>query len=476
MKVAAYVRVSSLEQFEHGFSIRAQEDKLLPFAESQDWEVVKVYREEGKSAKDMERPALQQMLADMKNSTFDVVLVHKLDRLTRSVLDANKILQELEQYSVSFKSATEPYDTTTAQGKMFLNIMASLAQFEREQLAERVRFGMTQSAKEGKWSGGIIPLGYDYKDGVFQINEEEAKLVKKIFDLTKSTGFHNVAKELNAQGYKTKSGTKFSHTSIKYIVRNPFYIGKVRFNDNRTDRNKLPLDQQKLYNSDHPTFIDEQEFWNLQRELKKRSDNNISKHKTNYIFTGPLRCARCGSKMSGNMQHSTKSKIYRCNKKSTTVNGRCDMPQIREESIEKKILEQLDPLVNEYYANVEIEKNKVDNSAVEKELKQIQKRMDKYKTMFVNDLIGIDELNENVYALREKEKELQQQLQPQQNSVDQDTLHLINNLNALWSEANEQEKKELIGSLFTSIYVNADPSFVPGPFRQRPITIEKVEL
>lgn len=469
MKVAAYVRVSSQEQFEHGFSIRAQEDKLISFAESQDWEVVKVYREEGRSAKDMERPALKQLLADMKNSTFDVVLVHKLDRLTRSVLDANKILQQLEQYDVSFKSATEPYDTTTAQGKMFLNIMASLAQFEREQLAERVKFGMEQSAKEGKWSGGHSPLGYDYKEGEFRIVEGEAKIVREIFELIKSNGLNRVADKLNERGYRTKKGARFTAFTVQYIMNNPIYMGKVRFNSS-AHRFNDPMDKQTFYDSEIPPILSEDEFMNAYNIMSKRRTKGTLVSYKDYIFSGVLRCYRCGGAMNGNRYTNSKGQVktYRCPNKD------CDMARVQELKIEEALLSNIDEYMNEWIGNNTIEEsNEVNNESIKKEIQTLQKRMSKYKEMFVNDLIGIDELNQNVYALRQQEKELQHQLQPKQD-IDTSTLQLINSFPTLWSEANNDEKTELIQSIFTRIYIDSDDT-KPTAGRPKPVFIKRVE-
>jgi site-specific DNA recombinase len=149
MKVAAYIRVSTQMQVEDGYSLSAQRERLKAFAYSQGWEIVKFYVDEGLSAKDMDRPDLQRMLKGVREGIFDIVLVYKLDRLTRSVIDLDKLLTEFSKHDVMFKSSTEVYDTTTATGRLFIRLVASMAQWERENLGERVRFGMQEKARKG---------------------------------------------------------------------------------------------------------------------------------------------------------------------------------------------------------------------------------------------------------------------------------------------------------------------------------------
>lgn len=158
MKCVIYVRVSTEEQAKHGFSIAAQIEKLEAYCVSQGWEIVEEpYIDDGYSAKDLNRPYFQAMVERIQQGGIDVLLVYKLDRLTRSVPDLHTILAELEQYECKFKSATEVYDTTNAMGRLFITLVAAIAQWERENTAERVRFGMEKKVKLGHWKGGTPP-------------------------------------------------------------------------------------------------------------------------------------------------------------------------------------------------------------------------------------------------------------------------------------------------------------------------------
>ncbi|WP_429999877.1 recombinase family protein [Metabacillus fastidiosus] len=150
MRTALYIRVSTEEQAKEGYSIRAQTERLKAYCVSQEWEVVDFYIDDGISAKDMNRPNLKRMIKHIEQGLIDCVLVYKLDRLTRSILDLYKLLEIFDKHNCKFKSSTEVYDTTSAIGRMFITLVAALAQFERENLSERVRMGMEQKAREGK--------------------------------------------------------------------------------------------------------------------------------------------------------------------------------------------------------------------------------------------------------------------------------------------------------------------------------------
>mgnify|MGYP002624550982 FL=1 len=175
MRAALYIRVSTDEQAREGFSIDAQKRKLLAYAESQDWDVVSVLVDDGYSTKDLNRPAMQELLQKVRNEEIDVVLVFKLDRLTRSVRDLYALLDEFSRHDVGFRSAQEQFDTTTTMGRAMLGILGIFAQWERETIAERVRFGMEQKVREGKKPGGKYPFGYDRKGNLIP-DEAEIKI------------------------------------------------------------------------------------------------------------------------------------------------------------------------------------------------------------------------------------------------------------------------------------------------------------
>ncbi|GAB7387104.1 hypothetical protein BSNK01_09400 [Bacillaceae bacterium] len=150
MKAALYIRVSTEEQAKEGYSVEAQKRKLTDFCHLQEWEIFDYYVDDGYSAKNLDRPALQRLIADLKEKKFDVVLVYKLDRLVRSMINLQELLQLFEKHDIKFHSLHEKFETHTAAGRLFLNIVGSMAEFERLQIAERVKVGMEQRHLKAK--------------------------------------------------------------------------------------------------------------------------------------------------------------------------------------------------------------------------------------------------------------------------------------------------------------------------------------
>ena len=239
---AIYTRKST----EHGLdmefnSLQNQEESCKAYILSQafnGWEYTKTYSDGGISGGTMERPGLQTLLNDIREGLIQVVVVYKVDRLSRSIIDFHKMMQEFDKYGCNFVSITQSFDTSNSMGKLTLNMLLSFAQFEREVSAERVRDKIAASKAKGLWMGGTPPLGYDLKDKQLIPNPQEAELVNLIFN--KYLELENmlaVAEWLNQNGYYTKcwmprgshlrGGKAFQKSSIQRILTNPVYIGKV---------------------------------------------------------------------------------------------------------------------------------------------------------------------------------------------------------------------------------------------------------
>src|SRR5690625_801831 len=205
MRVALYARVSTREQAQEGYSISAQLKSLKAFSKSQGWDIVGTYTDGGVSAKDTDRAQLQRMINDIKDGKIDVVLVYRLDRLTRSVLDLYELLDFFDKNDCGFKSATEVYDTTTAMGRLFITIVAALAQWERENLGERVSMGMMEKARQGKYPGGRTAMGYQIVNDKLEVVESEAHIIKTIFNMyINGYSANKIAKHLNTNKMNTQ--------------------------------------------------------------------------------------------------------------------------------------------------------------------------------------------------------------------------------------------------------------------------------
>src|SRR5262245_47559175 len=242
-RCAIYTRKSSEEGLEQAFnSLDAQREACAAFILSQKhegWRVLPaLYDDGGFSGGTMERPALKRLIADIEEGKIDVVVVYKVDRLTRALSDFAKLVEVFDRHGVSFVSITQQFNTTTSKGRLTLNVLLSFAQFEREVISERVRDKVAASKKKGLWMGGMPPLGYDVKDRKLMVNEAESRIVVDIFGcyLTLKS-VHALRDKLVDVGIKSKrrtrpdgtpyGGQKFSRGALYLILQNRLYLGEV---------------------------------------------------------------------------------------------------------------------------------------------------------------------------------------------------------------------------------------------------------
>jgi site-specific DNA recombinase len=472
MKCIIYIRVSTDEQAKHGYSIAAQKEKLEAFCVSQGWEVVgEPLIDDGYSAKDLNRPKFQMMMEQIKNGDIDVLLVYKLDRLTRSVLDLYEILKVLDEHECKFRSATEIYDTTNAMGRLFITLVAAIAQWERENTAERVQFGMEKKTKMGSWKGGTPPYGYRVLDGELDVNEDEEPLVKYIYQLSKSLGFYSIAKKLTDRNFSTRKGGDWHVDTVRDIANNPVYAGYLTFNKNKKDSNKPPREQ-TLYEGIHDRLIPREEFWELQDILDKRRTFGGKRETSNYYFSSILKCARCGSSMSGH-KGSKGVKTYRCSGKK--AGKKCTSHIIKEDTLVAKILCDLSEITQNIYSNKE--QNEISSKRIvelENELKLIQKLLKKQKTMYENDVIDIDELISKTESLREQEKSITNELIQYKNSqkINKDEIQfMIENIHDLWNHSDDFDRKQIITTIFSQLVIDTKDEYKRGTGKPREILI-----
>ena len=242
-RCAIYTRKSSEEGLEQDYnSLHAQREACEAFITSQageGWRLMKAaYDDGGYSGGTMERPALQQLLANIREGMIDVVVVYKVDRLTRSLADFARIVELLDARGVSFVAVTQQFNTTTSMGRLTLNVLLSFAQFEREVIGERIRDKVAASKRKGMWMGGLAPLGYDVRDRHLLVNPDEAQKVRYIFDRYLELGtVRELKKDLAAQGCVSASrvsksgnargGTAFSRGALYHLLSSPIYVGDI---------------------------------------------------------------------------------------------------------------------------------------------------------------------------------------------------------------------------------------------------------
>ncbi|OZV11237.1 resolvase [Tissierella sp. P1] len=374
IRVAIYARVSTAEQAEEGFSIDAQLETVRKICESQGKEVVKEYVDRGISGKSIKnRLALQEMLEDSSKGIFDEVAVWKTNRLARNHLDLLKMVERFEKNDVSFRSVTEPFETSTPAGKLLMNMLASIGEFERDTIVDNVKLGMKQRAKQGKWNGGKV-LGYkSIKDSSnsetrLEVVQEEAIIIKEIFELySQGKGLKAITNEINHKGYKTKRGNFFSVSGVKEILKNPLYIGRIRFNryvDWGTKRREGKNEDYVLVDGGHEPIISKETWDKVQKLYEIKGKRSPKIFDGAYPLTGILKCPKCGASMVSSksvniLKDGTKRIIryYYCGNFTNKGSAVCKSNSIRADYAEEYVFSR----INEILDNEKILKDIVEN-------------------------------------------------------------------------------------------------------------------
>lgn len=285
--VALYVRVSTEEQAVGGFSIGGQLEKLELACKLHDWLPIPAYVDDGYSGKDMDRPAMKRLMEDARKGLFGLVLVYKLDRLSRRLGDLIPFGDQLERMKIGIRSVTEPMDTSNPAGKLLFNLLGSFAQFEREMISERTRLGLNRRKKEGKWNG-LPPFGYRMdKEGLLEIHPDELPFARRVFDLflQDNLGVKAIARTLRQEDRCTRRKRKWAKNSVWNMLVNPAYAGLYRI-------------EEKLVKAPHKGIITREEFEQVQQILEGKNPTNARNHLSPNVLNGLIRCGLCGSVMT----------------------------------------------------------------------------------------------------------------------------------------------------------------------------------
>ena len=324
-----YVRVSTSMHVD-GYSLEAQRERLLRFAEFQEMEVVREYCDAGKSGKNISgRPEFSQMLQDIAEDRdrVDFILVFKLSRFGRNAADVLNSLQYIQDFGVNLICVEDGIDSSKDSGKLTITVLSAVAEIERENILVQTMEGRRQKAREGKWNGGQAPFGYelDSKNGTLTVNSKEAEIVKIIFSkfVNEGLGAYSICDYLNQHWYQKKKVKKnelnyFSRGLIMKILDNPVYIGKIAYGRTATEKVKGSRDQYKRVKTDDYMLIDgiheaivDQELWEAARI--RRKETGVKWNKTHsleheHILSGILRCPVCGSGLVGTVRRRKNKK------------------------------------------------------------------------------------------------------------------------------------------------------------------------
>src|SRR6201987_1801652 len=288
-RCAIYTRKSSEEGLEQDFnSLQAQREACKAFIKSQaseGWKLIKTaYDDGGMSGGTMERPALQRLLADIGEGLVDVVVVYKVDRLTRSLADFAKMVEMFDARGVSLVAVTQQFNTTTSMGRLTLNVLLSFAQFEREVTSERIRDKIAASKRKGLWVGGPLPLGYDMRDGKITIVENEAEQVRLIYRrYLELSGVNALVRDLRERSIRTKTrqlatggtrgGIPFERGTLFYLLRNRFYIGEVKYKGDILPGEQPPIMERALFDAVQQKLTDQ---WTVKTSIRNAGDHLLT--------------------------------------------------------------------------------------------------------------------------------------------------------------------------------------------------------
>jgi len=343
-RCAVYTRKSTDEGLDQEFNtLDAQRESGEAFIASQrhqGWECLPDrYDDGGFTGANIDRPAMRRLLADIEQGKVDTVVVYKVDRLSRSLLDFARLMEVFERREISFVSVTQQFNTATSMGRLVLNVLLSFAQFEREMIGERTRDKVAAARRKGKWTGGPVPLGYRVEDKKLVADELEAVVAREIFDLYEEhRSALAVARALNKGGRRTKrhrakngnirEARKWSKDAVLRVLKNPVYAGYMPYGDD-------------LHEGEHSPLIERDRWHRIRTALEGRKGATRDRPRNpEYILRGALRCAACGSAMTpaSTRKGGRTYRYYRCVTRDKQGRDACPAQPLPAEAIESFVV------------------------------------------------------------------------------------------------------------------------------------------
>ncbi len=420
--VGIYPRVSTEDQSRFGFSLDEQEESLKRLCEWKGYKIYKVYREEGVSAKSMNRPKFQEMIQDMKDGKINKILVYKLDRLTRSIQDLETICKLLEEYKCDLESECEEINTSTPTGVFFMRMTTILAQLEIERTSERTKFGLMGAAKKGHFSGKA-PIGYRKINKELVIDEVESEVVKDIFkSYLNGLSVCTITKQLNEKNVLNRN---WRTTTIDRMLSNYIYAG------NYQHRKRIQNEETILLEDVCPAIIDKHDFELVQKQKEKNLKNYTRKH--TYVYMQKIVCSKC-HKIMGGSSTTSKNKptqiYYKCN---------CCNTRINEKKIEQPLMLFLNDMLDYYllidnnYKSFFNEDLTLEIKRYEKILKELNTKLKRIKNAYLNSNIEQDDFID-------EEKSIKMQIEETKDNL----IYNYGIIKCKLKEFNDIDKKDII--------------------------------
>ncbi len=433
-RAALYIRVSSEEQARHGLSLEAQAEKLRQYAADAGLRIVDEYHDEGYSARKSfrSRPQFTRLLEDVRRERFDVILFVKLDRWFRNVSDYYEIQRILDEHQVSWIATEEDYDTTTANGRLHLNIKLSIAQDEADRTSERIKFVFESKVRRGEVISGKIPFGYRIENKVLAVDEEKAAIVRDAFARYLELRTVNGLRRYLSETY----GILYSITGMKNFLQHPEYIGTWHGEPGAC-----------------PSIVDPGIFRRVQELLEQRAQRTVKQAHT-YLFTSLVFCAECGNRLSGHVVGG-RYIYYRCTRSERFGYNCSHKHRTSELILESWLLENLIPACEAY--NLSLRANA--EQQPKKDPAKIKRRMQKLKDLYLNDLIELDDYKAEYESLR-AQLEAETPSAPPPAPVD---LEQIAAALPIYESLTPERKKAFWSSTIRRITITNDDKFIVEP-------------
>lgn len=471
MKTALYMRVSTLEQAQEGYSLLSQKRKLIAYCEAMGWTVSNIYADEGISGASIsKRPSCSQMLVDIKKGMYENVLIVKVDRLCRNTKELLEIVEILQNYNVRLNAVDEKIDYTTYVGKMVLTMLGSFAEFERNRITQRFKEGRTQKVLQGIKSKTSTPLfGYNYENAYYSINYSEAKIVKKVFELAlNNVSFHEIARIIGADPNYNTNNMVWSPDKVRRILRNPTYKG-CTYNGYFRHDHTVNYDALIVKAVNVEQIISEEDWDTINAILKTRQNTRTRKFSLNdFTFGDVAYCGVCGKKMYAKNSKDRGNKrryYYRCTNKGKNFNldgayQFCSVCCVENSTAEKLFLQYFeDVIIAPKKPDETVEDNNKKIIEIEKELKLLDYKKLSLSKKFIEDLITPDIYFSLNAEYNDQCKSLQNELELLKNEKsatvqDHDTLlNLKVPLRDLWAVMSKEEKRKFITVHFEKVYI-----------------------
>ena len=458
-RIAIYIRVSTLEQAQEGYSIEEQKDRLIAYCKAHDWAIADIYVDGGYSGSNLKRPGIQKLMSEINN--FDVVLVYKLDRLSRSQRDTLYLIEEVFLPNrVDFVSMQESFDTSSPFGKAMIGLLAVFAQLEREQIKERTFMGRVARAKKGlHQGGGKIPIGYTYNDGTLIVDPYEAEQVRKIFELYLSgKSLADISRFMKQAGYASKYGKYENWATVRNILRNPTYTGQIHFGE-------------IIIDDAFEAIIDKEQFQTVQKLMVDRArPEGVTPFKSSHLLTGIMFCGYCGSRYYA--RNSGKYGSYACYSRTKQISSMVKDPNCKnrywkfselEPIVEMRVRELLmSPTMAREIAMSRINEKPVannNNAKIEKRIHEIKKQIDKLMELYQIDGIPADILGANINKLYNEKTSLESMLtvETESETISFDLLEkMLHDAAQIWDFADVEQKRRIIRTAVKRIILTGD--------------------